>query len=965
MSLISKTLTFFVAISALYIKAEEPSVIKENVPDRSFIVRTAKLEAKFKDGLIVNLKNLQNGELICDETLNDLKIPRGLGCISGNIKSMCAMHIPWGSPQMNQDLKSEGNFPNLHFPFEKSSFKINTEATSAEATWTGLTDGINFFENESITIKAGIGKDGELVFSATGYSENAGIFGIQIPLVNIKKESTFFLPHFGGMKFDASSRKALHSFGGAPFYEAPAAAFETESGAVGIWREDKKFNPYYVYYNWSGKSFSFAFEHLNLIPFEQHKEISSPEWKLDVFSGGWVEAYTPFRTWYHNLFSKELAIRDSVKWANKTRVIIDMFDQTPEVMFKTASVFDPETVVFHSWNARAPKFDTELPDWTPRAGYIDFVKLAHSFGFRTMAYVNTYCINYNSPVFKRDNLKDIVLTRKSSIWQYKEDKKDKNTISELLIGTITSGGKDDQFEGVPDNKLLYGDPLSAKWRKYHVELMKWWNSTTGTDANYEDTAGCTGDFGNGTIDGLSAAQGSVAMMKDILDAQPQIPMASEYGPAPIGFAVKWPLNYVQVWGNHDFRKYRMHNQYPVCSYIYGNSPWIPVLRANNNFLIQLVSACSDSLGGMAQFYGYKSTLDAKSGMTGHLKRRAQIFAERQLTPFFQKDKYEKNLVCMYKDFENRIYKYYDDGFIQRMEGPDRKNLYERVSGISELKTELFIPGWPASDGNMIYGLNPSMIYALFPGTGAKTAIQLLPGSEKIFVEKYCEEKSFSLMLLESSDTKQKTAKIKLKLNANHKFLTVNGKKIEIPTEKVIETETTLPTAILYSDSGRRVQYGSALAKPDDISLKITGEEGLDAEEKVSIAKTLKNNDLYFFQPEAGGEKTADYLIYVPDKNSSVKLNVRNTSKQYGNGSIAKIYINGVLVHSLDCLKDKVWDTDLHEWIIPVGSMAGQNILISTASNCKNDGNSDMQWISIPVLIKDDIQKLSDKKIEAK
>ena len=76
-------------------------------------------------------------------------------------------------------------------------------------------------------------------------------------------------------------------------------------------------------------------------------------------------------------------------------------------------------------------------------------------------------------------------------------------ISEMLIGTINRAAAGDPFAGIADGQILYGDPLSARWRAYHGAQMREWNRVTGTDANYEDTAGCAGDFGNGEVDGLA------------------------------------------------------------------------------------------------------------------------------------------------------------------------------------------------------------------------------------------------------------------------------------------------------------------------------------------------------------------------------------------------------------------------------------------------------------------------------
>ena len=61
---------------------------------------------------------------------------------------------------------------------------------------------------------------------------------------------------------------------------------------------------------------------------------------------------------------------------------------------RVAGMFEPDTVLFHEWNARAPGFDRDLPDWTPREGYPERVRSLQEHGFRTMAYVNTYCVNW-------------------------------------------------------------------------------------------------------------------------------------------------------------------------------------------------------------------------------------------------------------------------------------------------------------------------------------------------------------------------------------------------------------------------------------------------------------------------------------------------------------------------------------------------------------------------------------------
>lgn len=193
---------------------------------------------------------------------------------------------------------------------------------------------------------------GALSIRASATSSTGGVFGVVVPLANINSNATFYLPSFGGMRAGQTANPSLRTYGGAPFFEAPVMAAESGRGSVALWCEDEQFYRYFTFFNWSGKSFAFGFEHLNLMPFEPHKEISSATWKLDVSDGGWMAAMTPYREWYQNLFAEEIKIRDSVDWADKIQVIIDDFVFDRKKIEQLAESFSPETVMLHQWTAR-------------------------------------------------------------------------------------------------------------------------------------------------------------------------------------------------------------------------------------------------------------------------------------------------------------------------------------------------------------------------------------------------------------------------------------------------------------------------------------------------------------------------------------------------------------------------------------------------------------------------------------
>ncbi len=957
-------------------------------PRRGFTIRTERLDAVFRDGAIVHLRNRLTGEILADEQLAETRMPTGLGHLSGNIQAMSAIHHPWGNLRPMQR-EPEARMVNYHRPCDASSFVCKRTRRGVRAEWTGLTNDLCFFPGETLRIEAETDDAGALVFRASATSPTGGVFGVTVPLVNLLPGARFHFPSFGGMRFTAGGNPVLKTFGQAPFFEAPVMAAEIGRGSLALWKEDTQFHSYFTFFNWTGKSFGFAFEHLNLMPFEPHSRVDSADWKLDVTDGGWMQALAPYKKWYAGHFARELKVRDAVAWADRIGVVIDAFNANREVLDRVASLFPPESVLMHEWNARAPAFGVDLPDWTPREGYIDKVRLMHEYGFKTMAYVCTYCAVYNSPVWKRDNLGEQFLTRKYSLSNYGRASEDREMDS--LIGDVQGAASADQFAGMKDGRFLYGDPLHPGWRRYHSEQMAWWNSTTGTDANYEDTAGCAGDFGNGVVDGKSGAQGSVAMMRELLGRQPGVPMASEYGPDAIAFAVKWPLVYAQVWGGDAFRAHRKHAQVPVNAYLFGYRTWIPVINAGTDFLKHVVAACSDAAGGMGMTSAAPEALDCRAGFTGHMVWRAQVFARRGLAPYFDPAVREPDLVCMYRDREGGLYRYRDDGRLQRLTGPDGHDLYARAEKTNRLDTALSIPGWPAVTGHTLFGLDPGQRYALFPpadGTRPPVRLDTLP--DGIVVRMSRHDRDYALLVLDRAAPKAGPAQAAVPFTLDRSFETVcvNGTNRPLAAGAVKATlDLTFPARILFASAGPAPAFNEQL-KLDFNRLKIrkvspaTGLQEMVLTNNLPVLRRTINTG-GMAKPRtaialwgSGWENTLDFLVRVPSRTAAVRVYAKASTTPYGDGTIAKLYINGACVRSLDNRRaNPDWkqgmpksektliDSAVHEWIVPVGQYAGHAVLVTIASDPKRDGNADQQWMSIPELIEDEAQQASAREMK--
>ena len=955
---------------ALTVQAENAAKVTTHA--RAFTIETPRLAATFEDGLIVAVRNLRTGEVHADSALKDHSMPRGMGHIAGQAEAAAKLHGPWGTKPLNPQAPSAQAYPTMHRPNADSRCQIAKTDNGARATWTGLTNGKSTFPEETLTVEAWVDADtGALLFRGTAQSSTPGVYGVQVPLANLHPEHEFYLPSFGGVMYDRDRPPALITLSWAPFWEAPAVGIQGNKGSLGLWVEDAEFHPNFCFFNWSGKSFSLAIEHLDLMPFEPHTRTQSVVWRLEAFDGGWVDAMTPYKQWYAKTFAQEMEARAAVKWADRIRVIIDHFTRSEDIYRWAAETFDPDTVIFHDWNARAPVFDQGLPDWTPRKGYVEQVKAIKKHGFKTMAYVNSYCVNYNSPVFKRDKIETFGLTRRiHSFWRYTHPHQ--------------------TFDTVKDGQLLYLDPLSPGWRKYHTDMMVRWREDTGTDANYEDTAGHVGDCGNGVVDGKFAAQGGVELVRELLRRNPSVPMASEYGPDAIAFGVRWPLRFQQVWGTDKGRVFWMRRQRPVSAYIHGplQRPWIPVIRAESNFSRHVIVACSDALGGMAQFAAVPEQLQTTKGIVLHMKLRAQLFSREQLVPYFTRERCADGLACMYKDKQGRVYKYFTDANTQAMIGPDGKPIYQRITGVNRFATNLALPGWPAYHDAELIGLNPTERYALASAARDRVDIRVCTLPNGIKLSRFYETQDFAVLGLDRIDDQSpKQGSIALAANVRCSDAILNARPVAPPPWQEdgqappTTYETPFPCRLLfvkrevhapahdeYFDKAWETRHYVTAA-----GLDRGGQYMKDLRRTFPVPGEDKGVPFTYINLGSGDETTFDMLVRVPSDTTSLKLYLVNTQTKYGDGAIGRLYLNGKLVHERDLgtrpnpawkhgmprAQKTIWPPSRpHQWLVPLGHMAGKPLLVTLATDAKTGNNADLLWWSQPMFVSDPAQKPS-------
>ena len=907
------------------------------IKDRTVAVRTEKNSFSVRDGVVTQIPGMK--------TDGPANVPAGLGVLR-DVDLLRSGHMPWGEPALNQNLKADFSFVNYFRPGPESKLTAARDGDGILLTWTGLGNGKEFLPDAVFRLKISEREDGAVRVKASGSCKNGGVFAAVVAFAEVDSRN-LYVPTLGGMRYPAGS-PAILTFGSPPYLEAPFAGIENGEGkTLGVWMEDPSFRPHFVGAARSAKGFAPYFEINTLMPFGDKTEISAPEVLFQVFPGGWKAAATPFRQYYARQFRKETAVRDGVAWAQKIGVLTGVEARIPADadLKKIADLYGRDKVLLMVWNARAPGWDQNLPDWTPREHYVDGVRRAHENGIRVMAYVNICCANWQSEAWKRYGLDKFFLTRKNSLYQYK-DIKTKTRAKAMSIGNNDYSNAPDLMQGFTPGKLLYGDLLSPGWREFHARLMRQWNKETGTDANYEDTSGTTGDHGNGTVNGLSAGQGDAVgdaeQIRLLQRTQPQVPSAGEFAPAPVAFGILWPLNYPTVYGNHPFRVSRLHRQVPLTDYLYGYRQLLTDNRGYSDFLKYLQGAVGDSVGGFgfisSDFILRKTLPEIQESRTfdGLLHRRALLFCRKELQQYFPEGDYPKNISCMYRGTDG-IYSFYDDGHLQKMTGPDGKAVYGRVNGISRVETELAPVNWPFRSGKILSGLDPKAYYALFPEKD-DTAFSAETLPEHVFLTRYFETPDAAYLELDSDRLKE--TELTLKVRDGFETCLANGK----PWKPGSPLKAKLPLRIIAF--GRNA--GKAFAFPVLASGQMCGKP---AEYEKLPVKQVKKREMRLLNGE-------DSVLAIPVKITGENLVFEAIVQDGSNifmhphdGIVLRLKINGETVKEIDTTRGvtPTWTGDREarklmfdqrprKWTIPIGKQFGKGETVLVSIECGSREN---------------------------
>ncbi|MCY4554488.1 MAG: DUF6259 domain-containing protein [Candidatus Poribacteria bacterium] len=696
---------------------------KITVVDNSILVKTDAYEVLFVDGVITQLSNKLTEEVYT--------LPLGIG------------DIPLGIGGRSGLLRRNGESFWTDRATLTETRKINP--LKAEIVCGQGQNEIRLF----ITIDK---STNDLLIEQEGISDKTGVYGIQWGCGNLDvRNLDLILPAQGGQVIDTTSPSTSGSFNYPEHWEAQLAIIQAEQGGFYVRGTDETFQFKTLHYEKDIESFALNFETQNQAPFEALTSVKSVTWRLNTYTGDWRVPARQYQDWMEQTFNPR-KLTEMPAWVSEIGLVVIYHGQEIALLKPLAAQIDPTKTLLYLTQWRKDDYDTNYPDYTASENFGDFLDAARRHGFRVMLHTNFPGVAPYHP-------------RYATLQKYQF----RARWSSNPIGWFW-----DRIE--EPGRHAFINPASSEFRKILVKELTDVSQKYQIDAFHLDVSLIARNDANGLIEGLNSAQGNVQLHTELTEAMPQVIFGGEglhevtvfresfaqrliysldIKPHPISTFLFSP--YTLLYGHLGLPNPDIGPElYQAYLHLYESWGVLPTLR-----LWSVEQLAEDYLG------------------TQQLLSLASVWQELGFKSNFETD-WEMGTLFQYVGKGGEIATLQETDGRVTLTLPEEGIGYERVFGVTQVKTERSLPHWRAYNQTTLLGLNPQKPYFLndAPRDFSQAHINALPEGVSVTESRVTE--NAALFRLERTDI---SAEIDL-LSQFHLVRTgivLNGK--ELPRQK--------------------------------------------------------------------------------------------------------------------------------------------------------------------------------------
>ena len=565
-----------------------------------------------------------------------------------------------------------------------------------------------------------------MLIEQEGVSDTAGVYGIQWGCGNLDvRNLDMILPADGGQIINAMSPFTARSFNYPGSWEVQLAIMQGEQGGFFVRGADATFQFKTLHYEKDIESFALGFETQNQAPFEPLTSAQSVTWRLNTYTGDWRAPARQYRDWMERTF-KPWRLDEMPTWVQDIGLVVIYFGLDVGILDRLAEQVDPAKTLLYVLGWRKSSYE---PDYTPKPEFGSFVEASHRYGFRVMPHVALLTMSPHYPLyaeFQQFQFREPWSGRLLG-WRWNEiEHPERHAYINLAYS--------------PYRKLFVRE-LKAVWEKYRV------------DAFHLDISHFVENDANGLIEGLNPGQGNVLMHEELATAMPGVVFSGE----SLHEVTFFRESFAQRWSlPPQWDPMPRGTPHPISAFLFSpyTLPYGYLGFPNPDVEPELYQEFLDSYESWGVLPTLRlrrvAQLEPENVETQKLLSIARTWQQLGFKPDFEMD-WGIDILFQYmgKDGEIATLKTTNGGSIFDL--PQEGAGYERVFGVTQVKTDRSLPHWHAYNETTLLGLNPEKSYLLSdtPRDLSQVHIHSLP--EDVFVTESRVTENAALFRLERTD----------------------------------------------------------------------------------------------------------------------------------------------------------------------------------------------------------------------
>ena len=667
------------------------------VIDNNVFVETDAYQVQFMDGVITQIHNKLTGEAYT--------LPLGIGGVPTGISGRSGLlRRDGGSIWTDQATLTEA----------RKVAPLKAEIVFRQG------------QNEILLFIAVDENTGDLLIEQEGVSDTAGVYGIQWGCGNLDvRNLDMILPADGGQIINAMSPFTARSFNYPGSWEVQLAIMQGEQGGFFVRGADATFQFKTLHYEKDIESFALGFETQNQAPFEPLTSAQSVTWRLNTYTGDWRAPARQYRDWMERTF-KPWRLDEMPTWVQDIGLVVIYFGLDVGILDRLAEQVDPAKTLLYVLGWRKSSYE---PDYTPKPEFGSFVEASHRYGFRVMPHVALLTMSPHYPLyaeFQQFQFREPWSGRLLG-WRWNEiEHPERHAYINLAYS--------------PYRKLFVRE-LKAVWEKYRV------------DAFHLDISHFVENDANGLIEGLNPGQGNVLMHEELATAMPGVVFSGE----SLHEVTFFRESFAQRWSlPPQWDPMPRGTPHPISAFLFSpyTLPYGYLGFPNPDVEPELYQEFLDSYESWGVLPTLRlrrvAQLEPENVETQKLLSIARTWQQLGFKPDFEMD-WGIDILFQYmgKDGEIATLKTTNGGSIFDL--PQEGAGYERVFGVTQVKTDRSLPHWHAYNETTLLGLNPEKSYLLSdtPRDLSQVHIHSLP--EDVFVTESRVTENAALFRLERTE----------------------------------------------------------------------------------------------------------------------------------------------------------------------------------------------------------------------